>query len=69
MNVESGAEVALFPEKEYIKEIFVAVLVSLFSVHNLILHQKVNTFSAKMYASYTKYVLSPTKTSQKGGKP
>jgi hypothetical protein len=25
MNVEIGAEAALFPEKEYIKEIFVAV--------------------------------------------
>jgi hypothetical protein len=26
MNVEIGAEAALFPEKEYISEIFVAVL-------------------------------------------
>jgi hypothetical protein len=26
MNVEIGAEAALFPEKEYIKGIFVAVL-------------------------------------------
>ncbi len=25
MNVEIGAEAALFPEKEYIKEIFIAV--------------------------------------------
>jgi hypothetical protein len=27
MNVEIGAEAALFPEKEYIKGIFVAVLI------------------------------------------
>jgi hypothetical protein len=30
MNVEIGAEAALFPEKEYIKEIFVAVYSKLF---------------------------------------
>ncbi len=29
MNVEIGAEVALFPEKEYIKGIFVAVWLTL----------------------------------------
>jgi hypothetical protein len=29
MNVEIGAEIALFPEKEYIKGIFVAVYASL----------------------------------------
>jgi hypothetical protein len=29
MNVESGAEAALFPEKEYISGFFVAVLTSL----------------------------------------
>jgi hypothetical protein len=28
MNVEIGAEAALFPEKEYIKGIFVAVSIS-----------------------------------------
>ncbi len=29
MNVEIGAEAALFPEKEYINEIFVAVWLTL----------------------------------------
>jgi hypothetical protein len=29
MNVEIGAEAALFPEKEYIRGIFVAVCVSI----------------------------------------
>ncbi len=35
MNVEIGAEAALFPEKEYISEIFVAVcsLVTFFLVY------------------------------------
>jgi hypothetical protein len=28
MNVEIGAEAALFPEKEYIKRIFVAVYIA-----------------------------------------
>jgi hypothetical protein len=28
MNVEIGAEATLFPEKEYIKEIFVAVCIA-----------------------------------------
>ncbi len=37
MNVEIGAEAALFPEKEYIKGIFVAVWNS-FSLHVLPLH-------------------------------
>ncbi len=33
MNVEIGADAALFPEKEYIKGIFLAVLGRLSSVH------------------------------------
>jgi hypothetical protein len=44
MNVEIGAEAALFPEKEYIKGIFVAVqaknpqILICFIVHALVLH-------------------------------
>ncbi len=36
MNVENGAEAALFPEKEYISRIFVAVHI-LYKITDLIL--------------------------------
>jgi hypothetical protein len=34
MNAEIGAEAALFPEKEYIKGIFVAVWISLLQLYD-----------------------------------
>jgi hypothetical protein len=42
MNVEIGAEAALFPEKEYIKGIFVAVLAVM--IKNIQVKTKIRTF-------------------------
>jgi hypothetical protein len=49
MNVEIGAEAALFPEKEYISGIFVAVQLTaaryLISIADAVVHMEISTLS------------------------
>jgi hypothetical protein len=56
LNVEIGAEAALFPEKEYINEIFVAVhVLMLFEAHALNHYQNYALWSNSPYESFTNF--------------
>jgi hypothetical protein len=54
MNVEIGAEAALFPEKEYISGIFVAVYLALFLSSSLLV---LNTEQPSFSLSYHRWYL------------